>query len=148
MIGPGQHSVNTQTFRLTELDASADTISRKHGVALTGGDLARPRSAPATRPELGVFKPNRQAAAETFVTDLGAQEKGDDTFTDAMTITASGTSFGDYSGRLKSATVTYGTQAPARECSPGRERVVIGTGCDASITYRGGPRLRHAVSRS
>ncbi|MEV4016922.1 phospholipase A2 [Nonomuraea angiospora] len=60
-LGPGQYSSDTKTFRLTELDVSAGAISRKHGVALTAGDLARPQSAPATRPELGVFGPGWQA---------------------------------------------------------------------------------------
>ncbi|MET7462761.1 phospholipase A2 [Nonomuraea sp. NPDC005501] len=60
-IGPGQYSADTKTFKLTELDVSAGAISRKHGVALTAGDLARPQSAPATRPELGVFGPGWQA---------------------------------------------------------------------------------------
>ncbi|MEV0200253.1 phospholipase A2 [Nonomuraea sp. NPDC050691] len=60
-IGPGQYSSDTKTFKLTELDVSAGAISRKHGVALTAGDLARPQSAPATRPELGVFGPSWQA---------------------------------------------------------------------------------------
>ncbi|MEU8148804.1 phospholipase A2 [Nonomuraea sp. NPDC048901] len=60
-IGPGQYSADNQTFKLTELDVSAGAISRKHGVALAGGDLARPQSAPATRPELGVFGPSWQA---------------------------------------------------------------------------------------
>ncbi|MEU8364759.1 phospholipase A2 [Nonomuraea sp. NPDC048882] len=60
-IGPGLYSADTKTFKLTELDVSAGSVSRKHGVALTGGDLARPQSAPATRPELGVFGPGWQA---------------------------------------------------------------------------------------
>ncbi|MFG1964848.1 phospholipase A2 [Nonomuraea sp. NPDC049028] len=60
-IGPGQYSADTKTFKLTELDVSAGAISRKHGVALAGGDLARPQSAPSTRPELGVFGPSWQA---------------------------------------------------------------------------------------
>jgi hypothetical protein len=60
-IGPGQYSSDTKTFKLSELDVSAGVISREHGVALTGGDLARPQSAPATRPELGVFGPGWQA---------------------------------------------------------------------------------------
>ncbi|MGW0203079.1 hypothetical protein, partial [Nonomuraea sp. NPDC003201] len=60
-VGPGQYSSDTKTFKLTELDVSAGAISRKHGVALTAGDLARPQSAPATRPELGVFGPGWQA---------------------------------------------------------------------------------------
>lgn len=60
-VGPGQYSSDTKTFKLSELDVSAGAISRKHGVALTGGDLARPQSAPATRPELGVFGPGWQA---------------------------------------------------------------------------------------
>ncbi|MEU4235078.1 phospholipase A2 [Nonomuraea sp. NPDC026600] len=63
-IGPGQYSADTKTFQLAELDVSAGAISRKHGVALTGGDLARPQSAPATRPELGVFGPGWQAEFE------------------------------------------------------------------------------------
>jgi hypothetical protein len=260
-IGPGQYSSDTQTFKLTELDVSAGAISRKHGVALTGGDLARPQSAPVTRPELGVFGPSwqaefvggainrklenqngtlvvteldegtstrfplkssvsfpdgggiqtyeaddgskitettkwdaavgamRTATTETFVTDLGVLDAGDDTFTNAdgtpisgndlkltynwarqsgapsadpwrvtsvgtvafgkstvsydaqgrvstvkepagaetpesltrftyaTTTTATGTSFGDYAGRLKDVAVTYGTQAPQTEAS-------------------------------
>jgi YD repeat-containing protein len=60
-VGPGQYSVDTKTFQLTELDVSAGAVSRKHGVALTTGDLARPQSAPATRPELAVFGPGWQA---------------------------------------------------------------------------------------
>jgi YD repeat-containing protein len=60
-IGPGQYSADAKTFKLTELDVSAGAISRKHGVALTVGDLARPQSAPATRPELAVFGPSWQA---------------------------------------------------------------------------------------
>jgi hypothetical protein len=240
---------------------SAGAISRKHGVALTGGDLARPQSAPVTRPELGVFGPSWQAefvggainrklenqngtlvvteldegtstrfplkssvsfpdgggiqtyeaddgskitettkwdaavgamrttTTETFVTDLGVLDAGDDTFTNAdgtpisgndlkltynwarqsgapsadpwrvtsvgtvafgkstvsydaqgrvstvkepagaetpesltrftyaTTTTATGTSFGDYAGRLKDVAVTYGTQAPQTEAS-------------------------------
>lgn len=60
-VGPGQYSADTKTFQLTELDVSAGAISRKHGVAMTTGDLARPQSAPATRPELGVFGPGWQA---------------------------------------------------------------------------------------
>ncbi|MEV0381188.1 phospholipase A2 [Nonomuraea sp. NPDC050643] len=60
-IGPGQYSAETKTFKLTELDVSAGAINRRHGVAMTGGDLARPQSAPATRPELGVFGPSWQA---------------------------------------------------------------------------------------
>ncbi|SEF95434.1 phospholipase A2 [Nonomuraea solani] len=60
-IGPGQYSSDDKTFKLSELDVSAGAISRRHGVALAGGDLARPQSAPATRPELGVFGPGWQA---------------------------------------------------------------------------------------
>ncbi|MEV0236012.1 phospholipase A2 [Nonomuraea sp. NPDC050786] len=258
-IGPGQYSSDTKTFRLTELDVSAGAISRKHGVAMTAGDLSRPQSAPATRPELGVFGPGWQAefaggeinrklenqngtivvteldegtstsyslkssvsfpdgggiqtyeatdgskitettkwdaavgamrttTIETFSTELGSLDPGDEPFTNAdgtpissadlkltytwsrqsgapsadpwrvtsvgttafgkssitydaqgrvstvkepargeaptsvtkftyaTATTASGTSFGDYAGRLKEVTVTYGTQAPQTE---------------------------------
>ncbi|MFD1538949.1 phospholipase A2 [Nonomuraea guangzhouensis] len=260
-IGPGQYSADTKTFQLTELDVSAGAISRRHGVALTSGDLARPQSAPATRPELAVFGPGWQAefeggqinrklenqngtfvateleegtstsyplkssvstpdgggintyeatdgskitettkwdpvvsamrttTAETFKTDLGPLDEGDEpmtnpdgtpvsdadiqltytwsrqsgapsadpwrvtsvgttalgktaitydaqarvstvkepargenpasvtTFTYATATTAGGTSFGDFAGRLKSATVTYGTESPQTEAS-------------------------------
>ncbi|WP_200824816.1 phospholipase A2 [Nonomuraea solani] len=56
-LGPGQYATDNGTFKIAELDVSAGLISRKHGVAMGDGNLARPQSAPSTRPELGVFGP-------------------------------------------------------------------------------------------
>ncbi|MEU4230863.1 phospholipase A2 [Nonomuraea sp. NPDC026600] len=60
-VGPGQYFADSNTFKISELDVSEGVIGRQHGVAAAAGDLARPQSAPATRPELAVFGPGWQA---------------------------------------------------------------------------------------
>lgn len=60
-VGPGQYFSDTNTFKISELDVSEGVIGRQHGVVAAAGDLARPQSAPATRPELAVFGPGWQA---------------------------------------------------------------------------------------
>ncbi|GGQ34879.1 phospholipase A2 [Streptosporangium pseudovulgare] len=60
-VGPGQYSADTKTFKLTELDVSNGLIMRKHGVTVLDSGLAQPQSAPASRPEAGVFGPGWHA---------------------------------------------------------------------------------------
>jgi hypothetical protein len=59
-VGPGQYFSDSSTFKIAETDVSFAGIGRRHGVAAANGDLARPQSAPATRPELAVFGPGWQ----------------------------------------------------------------------------------------
>jgi hypothetical protein len=59
-VGPGQYFADSATFKIAESDVSFAAIGRRHGVAAANGDLARPQSAPATRPELAVFGPGWQ----------------------------------------------------------------------------------------
>ncbi|MER7625229.1 phospholipase A2 [Streptomyces sp. NPDC126503] len=89
-IGPGQYSTADKTFQIAENDVAAALIGRRHTVAAQpDGGLARPESAPATRPEMGVFGPSweaefvggqlnrklEQQGDKVVVTDLGVDEK-------------------------------------------------------------------------
>ncbi|GAA3211252.1 phospholipase A2 [Nonomuraea helvata] len=60
-VGPGLYFSDTDTFTFDESDVPAGSIGRTHGVATGGGDLARPQSAPASRPEMAVFGPGWKA---------------------------------------------------------------------------------------
>ncbi|MFB9720033.1 phospholipase A2 [Planobispora longispora] len=60
-VGPGQYFSDTNTFKISETDVSAGLIGRKHGVIVVDGGLARPQSAPGSRPDLSVFGPGWQA---------------------------------------------------------------------------------------
>ncbi|WP_245727446.1 phospholipase A2 [Streptomyces vietnamensis] len=89
-IGPGLYSTADKTFQVDENDVDAALIGRRHTVAeQLDGSLAKPESAPATRPEMGVFGPNweaefvggqlnrklEQQGDKIVVTDLGVDEK-------------------------------------------------------------------------
>ncbi|MFJ9341893.1 phospholipase A2 [Streptomyces sp. NPDC101733] len=89
-IGPGQYSTEDKTFQVAENDVDAALIGRRHTVsAQPDGGLAKPESAPATRPEMGVFGPSweaefvggqlnrklEQKGDSIVVTDLGVEEK-------------------------------------------------------------------------
>ncbi|MEU7749212.1 phospholipase A2 [Nonomuraea sp. NPDC049158] len=56
-VGPGLYFTDTDTFKISDTDVPAGAIGRSHGVATGGGDLARPQSALASRPEMAVFGP-------------------------------------------------------------------------------------------
>ncbi|MEU9379176.1 phospholipase A2 [Streptomyces sp. NPDC048255] len=89
-IGPGQYSTEDKTFQVAENDVDAALIGRRHTVsAQPDGGLAKPESAPTTRPEMGVFGPSweaefvggqlnrklEQQGDSIVVTDLGVDEK-------------------------------------------------------------------------
>ncbi|MFG2878143.1 phospholipase A2 [Streptomyces sp. NPDC048337] len=55
-VGPGTYYSDTKTFRFTESDVPAGLMGRKHSVVTPAeGGLAKPESAPETRPDMGVF---------------------------------------------------------------------------------------------
>ncbi|MGP3917394.1 phospholipase A2 [Nonomuraea sp. 10N515B] len=60
-IGPGLYFPESNTYELHEVDVAAGAIGRRHDVAVVDGGLAKPQTAPASRPELGVFGPGWQA---------------------------------------------------------------------------------------
>ncbi|MFG1619651.1 phospholipase A2 [Nonomuraea wenchangensis] len=60
-VGPGQYFADSRTFELSELDAAAAVIGRKHAVAAVDGGLAQPKAVPASRADLSVFGPGWQA---------------------------------------------------------------------------------------
>ncbi|MFF3406591.1 phospholipase A2 [Streptomyces sp. NPDC002742] len=59
-VGPGQYSTADNSFEIYETDVAEGLMSRSHTVTQTGG-VARPESAPASRPEMGVFGPGWEA---------------------------------------------------------------------------------------
>ncbi|GIH94668.1 phospholipase A2 [Planobispora siamensis] len=59
-IGPGRYLSDSGTFKISEIDVPAGSIGRRHGVISVDGGLARPQSAPQSRPELAVFGPGWQ----------------------------------------------------------------------------------------
>lgn len=61
-IGPGQYFAETQSFEVAESDTAFGAVGRRHRVvASASGGPARPESAPASRPEMGVFGPGWEA---------------------------------------------------------------------------------------
>ncbi|MFI7699700.1 phospholipase A2 [Nonomuraea sp. NPDC049480] len=60
-IGPGLYFPESKAYELHEMDVAAGAIGRRHDVTVVDGGLAKPESAPASRPELGVFGPGWQA---------------------------------------------------------------------------------------
>ncbi|MFE1290618.1 phospholipase A2 [Streptomyces sp. NPDC058751] len=87
-IGPGLYYSETQSFEIAESDASEGLMGRRHSVVTQTNGPALPQSAPATRPDLGVFGPGWQAeflggalnrklvqqGTTVTVTDLGVGE--------------------------------------------------------------------------
>ncbi|MFI1018749.1 phospholipase A2 [Streptomyces sp. NPDC020965] len=87
-LGPGQYTSDTQSFEVSESDATVGIIGREHVVTAQAGGLAKPESAPASRADMGVFGPgwkaeflggqlNRrldQQSGAIVVTDLGVGE--------------------------------------------------------------------------
>ncbi|MFE2531354.1 phospholipase [Streptomyces sp. NPDC059371] len=60
-VGPGQYSTAEQSFEIYETDVAEGLMSRSHTVTAQAGDVARPESAPASRPDMGVFGPGWDA---------------------------------------------------------------------------------------
>ncbi|MEU7862674.1 phospholipase A2 [Nonomuraea sp. NPDC049141] len=60
-IGPGLYFPASHTYELHESDVAAGAIGRRHNVTVVDDGLAKPQTAPASRPELGVFGPGWQA---------------------------------------------------------------------------------------
>lgn len=85
-VGPGVYSTADKSFEIYETDVAEGLMSRSHTVNAQAGGVAKPESAPASRPEMGVFGPgweaefmggqlNRkleQKADSVVVTDLNA----------------------------------------------------------------------------
>ncbi|MFF7097955.1 phospholipase A2 [Streptomyces rubradiris] len=86
-VGPGLYSTAEKSFELYETDVAEGLMGRTHTVTEGADGVARPESAPATRPDQGVFGPgweagflggqlNRkleQKADSVVVTDLDAK---------------------------------------------------------------------------
>ncbi|TMR96801.1 phospholipase A2 [Nonomuraea basaltis] len=60
-IGPGLYFPESNTYELHEVDVAAGAIGRRHDVTVVDSGLAKPETAPESRPELGVFGPGWQA---------------------------------------------------------------------------------------
>lgn len=60
-VGPGVYSTDSKTFEIAENDAGVGAIGRRHSVTAQADGVARPQSAPASRPDMGVFGPGWEA---------------------------------------------------------------------------------------
>ncbi|MFD9395450.1 phospholipase A2 [Streptomyces sp. NPDC060000] len=60
-IGPGLYSTDEQSFEIYETDVPEGLMSRSHSVTAQAGSVAKPESAPASRPDMGVFGPGWEA---------------------------------------------------------------------------------------
>lgn len=60
-VGPGVYSTADQSYEIYETDVAEGLMSRSHTVAADAGSVARPESAPASRPDMGVFGPGWEA---------------------------------------------------------------------------------------
>ncbi|WP_416958699.1 phospholipase A2 [Streptomyces sp. Agncl-13] len=60
-IGPGLYSTDEQSFEIYETDVADGLMSRSHSVTAQAGGVAKPESAPASRPDMGVFGPGWEA---------------------------------------------------------------------------------------
>lgn len=60
-VGPGLYLSAEQSFEIYETDVPDGLMSRSHTVTAQAGGVARPESAPASRPDMGVFGPGWEA---------------------------------------------------------------------------------------
>ncbi|MFD0396067.1 hypothetical protein ACFQ3Z_44070 [Streptomyces nogalater] len=60
-VGPGLYSTAEKSFELYETDVAEGLMGRTHTVTEGADGVARPESAPATRPDQGVFGPGWEA---------------------------------------------------------------------------------------
>ncbi|MDX3458977.1 phospholipase A2 [Streptomyces sp. ME02-8801-2C] len=60
-VGPGLYSAAERSFEIYETDVADGLMSRSHTVSGPAGGVATPQSAPASRPDMGVFGPGWEA---------------------------------------------------------------------------------------
>lgn len=60
-VGPGVYSTADQSFEIYETDVAEGLMSRSHTVNAQADGVAKPESAPASRPDMGVFGPGWEA---------------------------------------------------------------------------------------
>ncbi|MFI6022979.1 phospholipase A2 [Streptomyces sp. NPDC051287] len=60
-VGPGVYSTADQSFEIYETDVAEGLMSRSHTVNAQASGAAKPESAPASRPDMGVFGPGWEA---------------------------------------------------------------------------------------
>lgn len=60
-VGPGLYSTAEKSFEIYETDVAEGLMSRSHTVIAQASGVAKPESAPASRPDMGVFGPGWEA---------------------------------------------------------------------------------------